>query len=422
MCGIFGIISDTNVVAPLVSGLAHLEYRGYDSAGIEVIDAGRVTVRRAEGKLEGLRRLIEDEPFAGTIGIGHTRWATHGAPSTRNAHPHRAGAVTHVHNGIIENHAELRRRLTAEGCIFTSDADTEVIAHLLDTELRRGPSPLQAMLRTTRQLTGAYAVAALIDDQPNLIMIARHGSPLAVGYGNEGADGIFDVYIGSDAIALAPHATRICYLEDGDVGISSRLGTLFYDREGRDVDRQVAALYGAASSTDRGDFSHYTLKEIHEQAQVIDRLLDTWNKAGEGHPFTRVSRTIDLQSVDRVILVACGTSYYAEMAAKYWLEAWGGVIVETDIASEYRYPNPVFTGRELALFISQSGETADTLAALRHLNGKVAGRVAIVNVASSSMAREADATLDIEAGLKIGVASTKAFTAQLFNLAAFALH
>lgn len=253
MCGIFGIISDGDVVAPLLSGLSRLEYRGYDSAGIAIVHAGGVTIRRAEGKLERLCRLIEDEPVAGTTGIGHTRWATHGAPATRNAHPHRAGAVTLVHNGIIENHTVLRRRLIDEGCVFASDTDTEVIAHLLNTELRCGPSPLQAMLRTTRQLKGAYAIAALIDNETNQIMVARHGSPLAVGYGDESADETCDVYVGSDAIALAPHATRICYLEDGDVGILSRVGTLLFNGEGRDVERPVAALSGFAGSAEKGN-------------------------------------------------------------------------------------------------------------------------------------------------------------------------
>jgi glucosamine--fructose-6-phosphate aminotransferase (isomerizing) len=421
MCGIFGIISRNDIVSNLLSGLERLEYRGYDSSGIAVIGDGDVQVRKAQGKLETLRALVTEEPISGTTGIGHTRWATHGAPSTRNAHPHRAGIVTIVHNGIIENHAELRSRLEAAGCVFNSDTDTEVIAHLLNTEIQSGPSPLQALLRTIKVIKGAYSIAILMDTEPDLVFVAKSGSPLAIGYTEEEQDGSRDIYIGSDATVLSPFAQTLCYLEDGDVGILSRKGVLIFDTFGRDVTRPLTEVSEQPGSVERGPYAHYMLKEIHEQPEVLKRLLATWNGPHSDHPFTRIADAVDLTSIDRIILIACGTSHYASMVAKYWLETWAHVVVETDIASEYRYRSPAFTGRELAIFISQSGETADTLAALRHTLGKVAARVAIVNVTTSSIAREANAVLDINAGPEIGVASTKAFTAQLFTLAAFSL-
>lgn len=421
MCGIFGIIGTSDVTEDLLAGLERLEYRGYDSAGIAVVANSAVHVRRAKGKLENLRALLAEEPISGSIGIGHTRWATHGEPSTRNAHPHRAGAVTIVHNGIIENHAELRRCLEAGGCVFNSDTDTEVIAHLLDTEIGRGPSTLQALLRTLKLLKGAYSLAIIVDTEPDFLFVAKAGSPLAIGYGEEGSDETRDVYIGSDATALSPASKTLCYLEDGDVGILSHRGVLLFDTFGRDITRPITKVLEQSCSIERGPYPHYMLKEIHQQPDVLRRLLAVWTAQTSDHPLNRLSSSIDLTSIDRIILIACGTSHYASLVAKYWLEEWARVSVETDIASEYRYRNPTLSGRELAIFISQSGETADTLAALRHLKGRVAGRVAIVNVSTSSLAREADAVLDIHAGPEIGVASTKAFTAQLFTLAAFSL-
>lgn len=421
MCGIIGIISRTDVVPELLDGLERLEYRGYDSAGIAVTTGGGISVRRCVGRLSALRSKIAAEPVSGCMGIAHTRWATHGGPSAANAHPHRAGSVTVVHNGIIENFAELRANLEATGRVFSSETDTEVIPHLIDRGLAAGISPLAALRDVVGKLRGAYALAVLVDNVPGQIFVARQGSPLAIGYGETREDGTLDMYVGSDAIALAPLTTRISYLEDGDVAIVASVGALIFDSLGRDVERPVIEVGRDAGDATRGDFPHYMLKEIHQQPQVLAKICATWGRTDGSSPFRRIAFTVAPQSFDRIVLVACGTSYHAAMVAKYWLETWACMPAEVDIASEYRYRDKVFSGRELVVFISQSGETADTLAALRQVAGRVAMRLAVVNIATSSMAREADDVLEIHAGPEIGVASTKAYTAQLLVLAEFAL-
>lgn len=421
MCGIVGILGAADVVDRLMDGLSRLEYRGYDSAGIAVMtpEAGLQT-RRASGKLSSLRGLLNEQTVVGTAGIGHTRWATHGAPTHRNAHPHRAGPVTVVHNGIIENYAELRGDLQQRGARFTSDTDTEVVAQLCAETLDQGGDPTQAVAATLERLSGAYALAFLFEDQPELMIAARRGSPLALGYGDAAPDGTCEMFVGSDALALAPFTQNVCYLEEGDLAVITRRRTVIRDREGQEVVRAVQILPEEAWRVEKGPFRHFMAKEIHEQPESLSRALAQFadHHAGVLRP---ILSGIDLASVDRVILVACGTSHYACLSAKYWLEQFAGLPVEVDIASEYRYRQPAFNGRELAVFVSQSGETADTLAAMSHLRGRVATRLAVVNVPTSSMAREADGMLEILAGPEIGVASTKAFTGQLLALAALAM-
>ncbi|GAA6201296.1 glutamine--fructose-6-phosphate transaminase (isomerizing) [Aquicoccus sp. SU-CL01552] len=421
MCGIVGILGAADVVDRLMDGLSRLEYRGYDSAGIAVMtpEAGLQT-RRASGKLSSLRGLLNDHRIAGTAGIGHTRWATHGAPTQRNAHPHRAGPVTVVHNGIIENYAELRGDLQQRGVRFTSDTDTEVVAQLCAETLDQGGDPIEAVAETLERLSGAYALAFLFEDQPELMIAARRGSPLALGYGDAAPDGTCEMFVGSDALALAPFTQNVCFLEEGDLAVITRRRTVIRDRDGQEVVRAVQTLPEEDWRVEKGPFRHFMAKEIHEQPESLSRALTQFadHHAGGLRP---ILSGIDLASVDRVILVACGTSHYACLSGKYWLEQFAGLPVEVDIASEYRYRQPAFSGRELAVFVSQSGETADTLAAMSHLRGRVATRLAVVNVPTSSMAREADGMLEILAGPEIGVASTKAFTGQLLALAALAM-
>ncbi|MBN2752289.1 MAG: glutamine--fructose-6-phosphate transaminase (isomerizing) [Rhodospirillaceae bacterium] len=414
MCGIVGIIGKTEVAPFLLDGLKRLEYRGYDSAGIATLDNGGIQRRRAEGKIVNLEAAVEKCPIHGTTGIGHTRWATHGVPNEANAHPHSDGKVALVHNGIIENFQELRRELMTQGHVFESDTDTEVVVHLISACLSSGLSPKDATFAALKRLKGAFALAILFLGHDGMIIGARKGSPLAIGYG-EG-----EMFLGSDALALAPLTRRIAYLEDGDFVVLSADTVEIFDAHGAAVERDIHITQLSGAMIGKGAYRHFMLKEIYEQATVIGDTLNSH--------FNPVERTItlpplpfDLADVKRVTLVACGTSYYASMVGKYWIERFARVPVDLDIASEFRYrASPVDPG-SLAVFISQSGETADTLAALRFCKAAGMHTVAIVNAPESTMAREADAVLPTLAGPEIGVASTKAFTTQLIVLACLAI-
>ncbi|HEU0222319.1 MAG TPA: glutamine--fructose-6-phosphate transaminase (isomerizing), partial [Paracoccaceae bacterium] len=414
MCGIVGILGKEDVAPILLDALKRLEYRGYDSAGIATIDGGRMESRRAVGKLSALAALLAEAPIRGRTGIGHTRWATHGAPTEHNAHPHRAGRVAVVHNGIIENYRELRDELCAAGCRFASETDTEVIAQLCGRFLDSGLAPEDAAAATLARLEGAFALCFLFEGEEDLMIAARRGSPLAIGHGAG------EMFVGSDALALAPLTHRITYLEEGDWAVVRRAGAVIHDANGSRANREMRTVSLETVLVDKGNYKHFMAKEIHEQPTVVAYAL--------GHYLdqTRASvngemAAIDFRSADRVLLVACGTGHYACHVAKYWFEQVGGIPTEIDIASEFRYREPPLTGREIAIFVSQSGETADTLAALRLARGRVARAVAVVNVAESAIARESDLALPILAGAEISVASTKAFTCQLAVLASLAL-
>ncbi len=413
MCGIVGIVGNRSVAQRLYDGLKRLEYRGYDSAGICTIHAGELDRRRAEGKLDNLKRELEADPLAGDTGIAHTRWATHGAPTVGNAHPHIAGPVALVHNGIIENFKPLRDELIADGRTFLSETDSEVVAHLVAREIERGASAEEAVAAVLPRLHGAFAIAFLFRDQPDLIIGARMGAPLTVGYG-EGEN-----YLGSDALALAPWTQRIAYLEEGDWAAVRRDRIDIFDRDNRPVERPIVESGAAAQPIEKGNYAHYMQKEIFEQPVVVGDTLTSYLRPFEGRVALPVAEA-DLEDVERLTIVACGTSYYAGLVAKYWIEQFARVPVDIDVASEFRYRNPVLEPGGLALFISQSGETADTLAALRHARSQGQRIAVVVNVPTSSMAREADLLLPTHAGPEIGVASTKAFTCQLAVLAALA--
>ena len=413
MCGIVGIVGKSEVAQRLFEGLQRLEYRGYDSAGICTIEDGRLERRRAEGKLQNLGRELEAHPLRGTIGIAHTRWATHGAPTVGNAHPHIAGGVALVHNGIIENFKPLRDELIADGHTFASETDSEVVAHLVARELERGSIPEEAVATVLPRLIGAFAIAFLFGDYPDLVIGARMGAPLTVGYG----DG--ENYLGSDALALAPWTQRIAYLEEGDWAAVRRERIDIFDRDNRPVERKIVQSGASSAPIEKGNYRHYMQKEIFEQPVVVADSLSSYIRPFEG-TIAMPDFDFDLGSVERLTIVACGTSYYAGLVAKYWIEQFARVPVDIDVASEFRYRDPVLPPGGLALFISQSGETADTLAALRHARSQGQRIAVVVNVPTSSMAREADLLLPTHAGPEIGVASTKAFTCQLAVLAALA--
>ena len=413
MCGIVGIAGKSEVAQRLFEGLQRLEYRGYDSAGICTIEDGKLERRRAEGKLQNLGRELAAHPLSGTIGIAHTRWATHGAPTVGNAHPHIAGGVALVHNGIIENFKPLRDELIADGHTFASETDSEVVAHLVARELERGSSPEEAVATVLPRLIGAFAIAFLFGDFPDLIIGARMGAPLTVGYG----DG--ENYLGSDALALAPWTQRIAYLEEGDWAAVRRERIDIFDRHNRPVERPVVQSGASSAPIEKGNYRHYMQKEIFEQPVVVADSLSSYIRPFEG-TIAMPDFDFDLGSVERLTIVACGTSFYAGLVAKYWIEQFARVPVDIDVASEFRYRDPVLPSGGLALFISQSGETADTLAALRHARSQGQRIAVVVNVPTSSMAREADLLLPTHAGPEIGVASTKAFTCQLAVLAALA--
>jgi glucosamine--fructose-6-phosphate aminotransferase (isomerizing) len=413
MCGIIGIVGKEPVAERLVDGLKRLEYRGYDSAGVASIDDGVIARRRAEGKLVNLVNELRDAPLPGNIGIAHTRWATHGAPTTSNAHPHATREVALVHNGIIENFKVLRDELIAKGRTFDSQTDTEVVAHLVSDLVEQGVAPRDAVAQVLPRLNGAFALAILFRSHPDLLIGARLGSPLVVGYG----DG--ETYLGSDALALAPLTQRIAYLEEGDWVVITKAGAEIFDKDNQPVERPVTLSGVSGALIDKGNHRHFMQKEIYEQPVVVAQTLNSYLRRMENQ-VSLPDMDFDLGSVKRITIVACGTSFYAGLVAKYWFEKFARIPVDIDVASEFRYRDPVLEKGGLALFISQSGETADTLAALRH--AKAAGQViaVVVNVPTSSMAREADLLLPTHAGPEIGVASTKAFTCQLAVLAALA--
>ncbi|MES2904204.1 MAG: glutamine--fructose-6-phosphate transaminase (isomerizing) [Pseudomonadota bacterium] len=413
MCGIVGIVGRSAVAGRLFDGLRRLEYRGYDSAGIVTVQDGDFDRRRAEGKLDNLKRELDAAPLGGEVGIAHTRWATHGAPTLGNAHPHIAGPVALVHNGIIENFKPLRDELIADGRTFLSETDSEVVAHLVAREVEGGASPQDAVATVLPRLHGAFAIAFLFRDHPELVIGARMGAPLTVGYG-EGEN-----YLGSDALALAALTQKIAYLEEGDWAVVRADGVEVFDRDNRPVARAVVASGASADKVDKGNHAHFMRKEIFEQPIVVAQTLQSYVRPFEG-TVALPDFGFDLGSIQRVTIVACGTSYYAGMVAKYWFERFARVAVDIDVASEFRYREPVLEAGGLALFISQSGETADTLAALRHAKTEGQTIAVVVNVPTSSMAREADLLLPTHAGPEVGVASTKAFTCQLAVLAALA--
>ncbi|QIE55109.1 glutamine--fructose-6-phosphate transaminase (isomerizing) [Pikeienuella piscinae] len=414
MCGIVGIVGEREVAPDIVAALHRLEYRGYDSAGIATVDSGALRRRRAVGKLSQLAALVTAEPIAGRIGIGHTRWATHGAPTTANAHPHQAGPVAVVHNGIIENYRALREELTAAGRNLETDTDTETIAQLCALLMQRGLDPEDAAAATLARLEGAFALCFLFEGEDDLIVAARRGSPLAIGYG----DG--EMFVGSDALALAPLTNRVAYLEEGDRAVIRRSGAVIHNAAGEIVDRPIRTVSVESVLIDKGEHRHFMAKEIHEQPTVIGHTVAAYVDAARQRVVSP-AEALDFNSIDRLTLVACGTAYYACHVAKYWFEAIARLPVEIDIASEFRYREPPLSERDAAIFVSQSGETADTLAALRYAAGKVKSVLAVVNVAESSIARAADIVLPIRAGAEIGVASTKAFTCQLVTLATTAI-
>ncbi len=413
MCGIIGIMGNDDVADRLVDGLKRLEYRGYDSAGVCTIVDGRLERRRAEGKLINLSRKLALEPLPGMVGIAHTRWATHGAPTENNAHPHATDEVALVHNGIIENFKPLRDTLMARGRHFESQTDSEVVAHLISEKVEAGADPVEAVRTSLKELHGAFALAIMFRQHPDLLIGARLGSPLVIGYG----DG--ETYLGSDALALAPLTQRIAYLEEGDWVVIRRGSVQIFDKADQPVERAVTVSGVTGALIDKGNHRHFMQKEIFEQPIVVAQTLGAYLRPLDGE-IALPETPFDLASIRRIAIVACGTSFYAGMVAKYWIEQMARVPVELDIASEFRYRDPVLEDGGLALFISQSGETADTLAALRHSKANGQHTAVVVNVATSSMAREADLVLPTHAGPEIGVASTKAFTCQLAVLATFA--
>jgi len=412
MCGIIGITGAGAVVPRLIDSLKRLEYRGYDSAGIAAVVDGRIERRRAKGKIRELEAVLAADPLAGTIGIGHTRWATHGAPTTTNAHPHKAGRVCLVHNGIIENFAELKAELEAEGRVFESQTDTEVVAHLLDHKLTAGLAPLDAFKATLDRLTGAYALAVLIEGEDELILGARRGSPLVVGWG-EG-----EMYLGSDALAVGPFTQKISYLEEGDYVAMTRSGARMFDASGHPADRPVVQVSASSAMVEKGAYRHFMEKEVHEQPDSVQHTLSEYLDLVTG---TAKTQAIDFATVDRIQIIACGTAFYAGQIGKYAFEKYAGLPCDVEIASEFRYRSPALTPGTVAVAVSQSGETADTLASLTWCKAQGLKTAAVVNVHTSSMAREAEVLWPTHAGPEIGVASTKAFTAQVSALLALAV-
>ena len=414
MCGIVGILGRGPVAAQIVDALKRLEYRGYDSAGIATVENGSLDRRRAQGKLRNLEDLIKTSPLTGTTGIGHTRWATHGKPSEANAHPHMTDDVSVVHNGIIENFRELKQELVAEGARFTSDTDTEVIAHLITRERREGKDPVQAVFHALKHVEGAFALAMIFKGFDNLMVVARQGSPLAIGYGGG------EMFVGSDALALAPFTNSICYLEDGDWAVLTREGAAIRDRSGQVAERPVTKSLATALLVDRGNYRHFMAKEIHEQPEVVGHTLASLVDLSI-NKVELPKLPIDFATLPRLSISACGTAFYAGLVAKYWFERFARLPVDVDIASEFRYREGGLVPGGGALFISQSGETADTLATLRYCRAEGQSTLAVVNVRESSIAREAGGIIPTLAGPEIGVASTKAFTCQLTVLACLAI-
>ena len=414
MCGIVGVIGQTSAAPIILEALKRLEYRGYDSAGIATLVDGSILRRRAQGKLFNLEKALHDAPLEGVIGIGHTRWATHGAPNETNAHPHATDRVAIVHNGIIENFRELRERLTKEGAKFATETDSEVIAHLVTHFMNQGLDPRAAAKSALEELEGAFALGIIFRGEDDLIIGARRGCPLAVGYG-EGA-----MYLGSDAFALAPMTHRIAFMEEGDRVEVTRTGATFFDAEGKKVERPIRITDVTSALVDKGNYRHFMAKEIFEQPEVIGHTLSQYINPVDD-TLRLPDLPIDLNAVPRITIIACGTASYAGHVAKYWFERYARISVEVDIASEFRYREAALPKGGLAIFISQSGETADTLAALRYCKEQGQTILSVVNVVESSIARDSDVVLPTFAGPEIGVASTKAFTCQLTVLAALAL-
>lgn len=414
MCGIVGVLGQLEAAPRILDALRRLEYRGYDSAGLTTLENGRAVRRRAVGKLGELVRVVSSDPARGSIGIGHTRWATHGAPTVENAHPHAAGPVHVVHNGIIENFQELRTELEADGFACTTQTDTEVVAQLTARELARGRRPAEAVAEALRRVEGAFALAFLFENEPDLMIVARHGSPLAIGWGED------EMYVGSDALALSPMTGRVSYLEEGDYAVLTRAGAEMFDSDGRAVTREIRSVSVESTLVEKGRHRHFMAKEIHEQPAAVGRVLAHYVSPDRSR-IVSPSDDIDWSAITRLFLIGCGTASYAGHIAKYWFETLAGLPCELDIASEFRYRDAPLSGTEAAVFISQSGETADTLAALRHVSEQVAKTIGVVNVTESAIAREVDTVLPILAGPEIGVASTKAFTCQLAVLAATAV-
>jgi glucosamine--fructose-6-phosphate aminotransferase (isomerizing) len=411
MCGIVGVLGNHEAAPLLVEALKRLEYRGYDSAGIATVNNGHLDRRRAVGKLVNLSDLLVHEPLAGKAGIGHTRWATHGAATVVNAHPHKAGPVAVVHNGIIENFRELRAELASAGLGFESETDTETVALLTRLHMDRGMTAVEAAAATLSRLHGAFALCFLFDGEEDLMIAARKGSPLAIGHGQG------EMFVGSDAIALAPMTDQITYLEEGDWAVVTRAGAEIFDAQGRRANRPVSRIHIDSTRIEKAGYKHFMAKEIAEQPVVIADALKHYVRDGA----LNLPEGVEFKGVDRITLVACGTGHYACHVAKYWFEQIAGLPCDIDIASEFRYRDPVLSPTSWAIFVSQSGETADTLAALRHSRDKVARVLSVINVATSSIARESDLALPIMAGVEVGVASTKAFTCQLTVLLLLAL-
>ncbi|MEQ8781690.1 MAG: glutamine--fructose-6-phosphate transaminase (isomerizing) [Roseibium album] len=415
MCGIVGVLGNIEAAPRIVDSLKRLEYRGYDSAGVATLIDGGLVRRRAEGKLRNLEAALERSPLSGTSGIGHTRWATHGAPTLSNAHPHQAGSVALVHNGIIENYLELRDEVVAAGAVLSTDTDTEVVAHLIDLARTRGLSPRAAVAETLPRLKGAFALALLFAGEDDLMIGARKGSPLAIGHG-EG-----EMFFGSDAIALSPFTDRITYLDEGDWAVLTRDGVQIFDRDNSPVERPEAKSSVTSSLMDKGNYKHFMAKEIHEQPEVLGHTLSRYFDYTTNTANVAGAEKLNFNKLSRLLISACGTAYLAGLVSKYWFEKYARLPVEIDIASEFRYRETPVSGNDAALFISQSGETADTLASLRYCKENGAAIGAVVNVPESTIAREADMVYPTIAGPEIGVASTKAFTCQLAVLAALAL-
>jgi glucosamine--fructose-6-phosphate aminotransferase (isomerizing) len=415
MCGIVGILGRGPVAEQLVDSLKRLEYRGYDSAGVATLEGDHLDRRRAEGKLRNLEARLRAEPLAGHSGIGHTRWATHGKPNENNAHPHATDNVAVVHNGIIENFRELRQMLEKQGAQFTSETDTETVAHLVNSYILKGASPQEAVKASLPQLRGAFALAFLFKGHNDLMIGARKGSPLAIGHG----DG--EMYLGSDAIALAPFTDTISYLEDGDWVVLTREVGVIYDEQGAVVNREVLKSGASSFLVDKANYRHFMAKEIHEQPEVVGHTLARYVDMATERVALPTKLPFDFRDIQRISIVACGTASYAGYIAKYWFERLGRVPVELDVASEFRYREAPLRKGDLAIFISQSGETADTLAALRYAKSQGVHTLSVVNVPTSTIARESETVLPTLAGPEIGVASTKAFTCQLMVLAAMAV-
>jgi glucosamine--fructose-6-phosphate aminotransferase (isomerizing) len=415
MCGIVGILGREPVAEQLVDALKRLEYRGYDSAGVATLEGGRLTRLRAEGKLRNLEVRLRGAQLMGLIGIGHTRWATHGKPNESNAHPHATDRLAVVHNGIIENFRELREELEQKGAKFGSETDTEVVAHLVTQEMKDGRSPVDAVAAALPRLRGAFALAFLFEGENDLMIGARKGSPLAIGYG----DG--EMYLGSDAIALASLTDTISYLEDGDTAVLTRKGADVHDASGSSVERPVLKSTASAFLVDKGNHRHFMAKEIHEQPEVVGHTLAHYLDMAAGCVALPAALPFDPRTLERISIAACGTAYYAGLIAKYWFERFARLPVEIDVASEFRYREVPLRPGGLAIFVSQSGETADTLATLRYAREHKQHVLSVVNVATSTIARESDVVMPTLAGPEIGVASTKAFTCQLAVLAALAI-